>query len=83
MNVKETLELISETRSLLIEDYRYSHGKEPSNKELLQHIKTIFKEGRSEDIVGETFLSEQELGENIVKILFVAAAMFPQAATSS
>lgn len=77
MNVKETIELIAETRNLLIEDYKEVYGKLPSNKELLQHIKTIFKEGRSEDIVGEIFLSEQELGENIIKILFVAAAITP------
>lgn len=75
MNVKETLELISETRNILIEDYRYNHNKNPSSKDLLQHIKTIFKEERVDDIINEVLLDEQELNESVTRILLVAAAM--------
>jgi hypothetical protein len=75
MNVRETVELIGETRSLLIEDFKFTHGKNPTNKDLLQHIKAIFKEDRVDEIVGEVFLDEEELNENISRILLVAAAI--------
>ena len=75
MNIRETLELIVETRNVLIEDYKYIHQKEPSDKELLQHIKVLFKEERVGDIIDEV-LSEEDIesSEDVYRILLVAAA---------
>lgn len=77
MNIKEILELISETRSVLIEDYKFVHEKEPTHKELLTHIKTIIAEDRVDDILGEVLLEEDLLDtEEMYKLLLVTAAVF-------
>jgi hypothetical protein len=75
MNIRETLELIAETRNVLIEDYKYIHQKEPTDKDLLQHIKVLFKEERAKEIIEEV-LSEEEIesSEDVYRILLVAAA---------
>ena len=81
MNIKEILELISETRSVLIEDYKFIHDKTPSQKDLLTHIKTIISEDRVEDILGEVLLEDDLTdSEQTYKLLLVSAALFDKKA---
>lgn len=77
MNIHETLELITNTRELLIEDYNSCYKKSPSNKELLLHVKNIIKEGNIECFLEDIILDgEIEDVDNFYKkLLLVSAAV--------
>ncbi len=74
MNISETLDLIRTTREYLIEDYESVHQKTPSNKELLVHVKSLFKSGNSEEILAEVLEEDYDNTESDCKILLLTAA---------
>ena len=75
MSIKETLNLILETRDVLVEDYKSIHHSEPSNEELLAHTKKIVKEGSADEIL-ENVLLEEEIDnvQDLYKLLLLTAA---------
>ena len=75
MNIKDTLELISETRSVVIANYKQEYKQNPSNKDLLSYIKTIFKEHRMDEIIDEVFLEETLDCDDLYKLLLIVAAV--------
>ena len=76
MTVGETLELIKETKEFLIEDYEYVHKKkEPTNKDLLTHVRESFKEGNLDELL-EEILIEHDFNniDDDYKILLLVSA---------
>jgi hypothetical protein len=77
MSIKEILELITETHNILVEDFKYTHKKEPTSKDLLLHTKLVIKEDRLDEIMDEVLLDgEIEDPEETYKLLLVAASIF-------
>jgi hypothetical protein len=77
MNINDTLEILTETRKFLLEDYVYVHGKDPTRRDLLKHIKKSYNEGDLDEILEEVLL-EYDL-DNIdddYKILLLVAASY-------
>jgi len=77
MNINDTLEILTETRKFLLEDYVYVHKKDPDHKSLLKHIKKSYNEGDLDEILEEVLL-EYDL-DNIdddYKILLLVAASY-------
>ena len=77
MNINDTLEILSETRKFLLEDYVYVHKKEPTRKDLIKHIKNSYKEGELDEILEEVLL-EYDLDnvDDDYKILLLVAASY-------
>ena len=81
MNVGETLDLISKTKEFLIEDYEYVNKKNnPSDKELLKHVKISFKEGDLDEMLEEILLEYDfnNVDEDYKLLLLVAACIYKQ-----
>jgi len=77
MNINDTLEILTQTRKFLLEDYLYIHKKEPTHRDLLLHIKKSFKEGDLDEILEEVLL-EYDLDnvDDDYKILLLVASSF-------
>jgi len=79
MTIGETIELISETREFLIEDYEYVNDKKaPSSKELLRHVKDSFKEGNLDELL-EKILVEYDfnnIDEDYKLLLLTSACLY-------
>ena len=77
MNINDTLEILTQTRKFLLEDYLYVYKKEPSHKDLLLHIKKSYKEGELDEILEEVLL-EYDLDnvDDDYKILLLVSASF-------
>lgn len=83
MTIKETLNLISETQSVLVEDYTYIHKKEPTNLDLINHVKTLVKTNNVEEIL-EDVLIEEDIEDvlDLYKLLLLTAASLSKIASS-
>jgi hypothetical protein len=55
MTIKELLELVDETKEVLVKDFKDINDKEPNNKELLTHVRKIYKDGTEDNILGDIF----------------------------
>jgi len=75
MTIKETLNLILETRDVLISDYTNIHGEDPTNEDLLLHVKKIIKEGNADELL-ESILLEEDIEDvaDLYKLLLLTAA---------
>lgn len=81
MNVGETLELITKTKEFLIEDYEYVNKKNnPSERDLLKHVKLSFKEGDLDEMLEEILLEYDfnNIDEDYKILLLVAACVYKQ-----
>jgi hypothetical protein len=81
MTISETLELISETRDFLIEDYEFVYKKQnPSSKELLKHVKDSFKEGDLDELLEEILLEYDfnNVEEDYKILLLISACVCKQ-----
>jgi hypothetical protein len=74
MTLKETQELIDNTQAVLIKDFITVHHRKPEGKELLQHLKHIFKEGYQEDILENSLGEEVNCPNDYYKLLLLVAA---------
>ena len=75
MTIKDTLNLILETREVLIEDYQYIHKTTPSNLDLLNHAKVIIKENNIEELLCDVLLEEDIKDVNdLYKLLLLTSA---------
>jgi hypothetical protein len=71
MTIKDTLNLILETREVLIEDYQYLYKKSPDNLELLNHAKQIVKDNNIEELLSDVLIDDTI---NVYKLLLLSAA---------
>jgi len=71
MTIKDTLNLILETREVLIEDYQYIHKKTPDNQELLNHAREIIKENNVEELLSGILIEDTI---KVYKLLLLSAA---------
>ena len=71
MTIKDTLNLILETREDLIEDYQYLYKKSPDNQELLNHAKQIVKDNNIEELLSDVLIDDTI---NVYKLLLLSAA---------
>lgn len=76
MTVGETLELIAQTREFLVEDFEEVRNQSnPTNKELLKHIKECYKEGDLDEMLEEVLLEyDFDNAEEDYKILLLVSA---------
>jgi len=74
MTTKELIDLADEARTLLIKDFISTNKKEPSQKDLLNHIKNIYKNAEEENILNDLFLDDVDCPEDFYKLLFIFAA---------
>ena len=74
MTVKELTELKEECKTLLIKDFNTTNPKVPSKKDLINHIKTIYKNGDEETILNDLFLDDVDCPSDFYKLLFIFAA---------
>jgi len=75
------LELITETREFLIEDYEFVHKKkDPSSKDLLKHVKDSFKEGDLDEMLEEILLEYDfnNIDEDFKLLLLTSASICKQ-----
>jgi len=75
MTTKELTELADECRILLIKDFKATNKKEPTQKDLLNHIKIIYKNGEEETILNDLFLDDVDCPDDFYKLLFIFAAL--------
>ena len=78
MNVGDTLELISETKRFLIDDYEYvTRKKSPNTKDLLNHVRDSYKEGDLDELLEEVLLEYDldNVDEEYKVLLLVAACV--------
>lgn len=73
-SIKELCELVDETKNLLKQDFESENGKPPTTKDLLKHVKDMFKNGQEDTILNELFLEDVECPEDFYKLLFIFAA---------
>lgn len=77
MNINDTLEILTETRKFLLEDYVYIHKKHPTHRDLLKHIKKSHKEGDLDEILEEVLLEyDFDNIDDDYKILLLVAASY-------
>jgi len=74
MTVKELTELTDECKALLIKDFKTINDTTPTRKDLLNHIKTIYKNGEEENILNDLFLDDVDCPDDFFKLLFIFAA---------
>jgi hypothetical protein len=74
MTIKELIELVDETKEVLIKDFKVANDREPSNKELLTHVRKIYKEGIEDNILGDIFLDDVDCPDDFYKLLMIFAA---------
>lgn len=74
MTIKELIELVDETKEVLVKDFKVTNDREPSNKELLTHVRKIYKEGIEDSILGDVFLDDVDCPEDFYKLLMIFAA---------
>ena len=75
MSISHTVEIIKETKNILIFDYKSEYKKEPSSKNLLLHIKSIIKDERVDEILEEVLVDEDVTNLELnYKILLLTAA---------
>ena len=74
MTTKELTELVDECRTLLIRDFKATNKKEPTQKDLLNHIKILCKNGDEETILNDLFLDDVDCPEDFYKLLFIFSA---------
>lgn len=74
MTIKELLELVDETKEVLVKDFKDINDKEPTNRELLTHVRKIYKDGTEENILGDIFLDDVDCPEDFYKLLMIFAA---------
>jgi hypothetical protein len=73
MKIKELSELIDETRDVLVKDFNTTNHKEPTQKDLVNHIKKLFNDGEQDSVLGELFLDEIDCPEDFYKLLLLSA----------
>lgn len=75
MSISSTVEIIKETKNILIFDYKSEHKKEPSSKELLLHLKSLIRDERVDEILEEVLVDEDVINLELnYKILLLTAA---------
>jgi len=74
MTIKELIELVDETKEVLVKDFKTVNDKEPNNKELLTHVRKIYKEGIEDNILGDIFLDDVDCPDDFYKLLMIFAA---------
>lgn len=75
MTIKELLELVDETKEALVKDFKEINDKEPNNKELLTHVRKLYKDGNEENILGDVFLDDVDCPDDFNKLLLIYAAL--------
>lgn len=75
MTTKELSELIEEARVLLINDFKLSNKHEPTKKELLNHIKYLYKENQEDTIISSLFLEDIDHPTDFHKLLLVSSVL--------
>jgi hypothetical protein len=74
MTIKELIELVDETKEALVKDFKITNDIEPTNKELLTHVRKLYKDGNEDSILGDVFLDDVDCPEDFYKLLMVFAA---------
>jgi hypothetical protein len=74
MTIKELIELVDETKEVLVKDFKIANDKEPSNKELLTHVRKVYKDGNEDSILGDVFLDDVDCPDDFYKLLMIFAA---------
>ena len=74
MTIKELLELTEETKEIIAKDFKIANDKEPTNKELLTHIRKLYKDGNEDSILGDVFLDDVDCPNDFYKLLMLFAA---------
>jgi len=71
MNTKDLIELADEAKKLLITDFQTTNDKNPTQKELLNHIKKLFNEGEEDTILNDLFLDDVDCPSDFHKLLLI------------
>lgn len=74
MTIKELIELTEETKEALVKDFKITNEKEPTSKELLTHVRKIYKDGNEDSILGDIFLDDVDCPDDFYKLLMIFAA---------
>ncbi len=74
MTVKELTELTDECKTLLVKDFNTINDKVPTQKDLLNHIKNIYKNGDEETILNDLFLDDVDCPDDFYKLLLIFSA---------
>ena len=75
MNTKELTELIEETQLALVNDFKLANKHEPTKKELVAHIKNLYKEGQEDNVISALFLDDIDHPTDFHKLLLITAAL--------
>jgi hypothetical protein len=75
MSISHTVEIIKETKNILIFDYKSEYKKEPTSKNLLLHVKSLIKDERIDEILEEVLVDEDVMNLEVdYKTLLLTAA---------
>lgn len=76
MKTSEIIELLQEIKNIVCEDFKFENDREEKNKkELLDHIKKIYRNGNEDSILENLYLDDIEYPKDIYKILLVASVL--------
>lgn len=74
MTVKELKELVDEAHELLIKDFNTTEKNSPTKKDLLNHVKNLYKNGEEETILNDLFLDDIDCPSDFYKLLLIFSA---------
>jgi hypothetical protein len=75
MTIKDLSELADEAHELLVKDFKSANKKDPETKELLNHIKILFRDGNEDNILGDLFLDDVDCPSDFYKLLLLFAVL--------
>lgn len=75
MTIKELLETIDDAKDLLIKDFEEIHKKIPKDKDLLNHVKTMYSDGIEDSIIENLFLDDVNCPSDFYKLVLIFAAL--------
>ncbi len=76
MTIKELSEMVDEAHELLIKDFKLANDdKEPKDRELLVHVKKLYKDGLEDSILGDLFFDDVDCPSDFHKLLLIFAAL--------
>lgn len=76
MTIKELSEMVDEAHELLIKDFKLANDdKTPKDRDLLVHVKKLYKEGLEDSILGDLFFDDVDCPSDFHKLLLIFAAL--------
>jgi hypothetical protein len=75
MTIKDLSEMVEEARELLIKDFKLANNnKTPVDRDLLVHVKKLYKEGLEDSILGDLYFDDVDCPSDFHKLVLIVAS---------